>query len=189
MSARGRHDEAIGEVRRAVALDPASSSIMTSLAFVLSNARRFDEAIDTQKIAVERSADSTLAQLDLARAYRLSGRHDLAIETSRRMADSGDPLGPTFLAASYARAGRKADALTIVRKMENDARRSHQGGFLVGVVYAAMGDRDQAFRWLEEAFAAHDTFLPWLKVDPEFDALRGDPRFDDLVRRIGIPER
>ena len=189
LSARGRHDEAIAEVRRARALDPGSSSILTSLAFVLSNARRFEEAIDTHKMAVERSADSTLAQLNLSRAYRFSGRHDLAIETSRRMADSGDPLGPTFLAASYARAGRTADALSIVRKLEGDAQRSHQGSFLVALAYTALDDRDRAFRWLESAYGEHDTFLPWLKVDPEFEVLHGDPRFDDLVRRIGIPDR
>ena len=73
--------------------------------------------------------------------------------------------------------------------MEDESRRSHQGSFLVGVVYAALGDRDPAFRWLDEAYKEHDTFLPWLKVDPEFDKLRGDPRFDDLVRRIGIPDK
>jgi hypothetical protein len=58
----------------------------------------------------------------------------------------------------------------------------------MGSAYAAIGDADRAFQWLEKAYEAHDTFLPWLKVDPELDELRGDPRFDDLVRRIGIPE-
>jgi hypothetical protein len=103
------------------------------------------------------------------------------------MADSGDPLGPTFLAASYARAGRGAAALAIVRPLEDAARRSHRDGFLIGLVYSALGDHDAAFRWLEEAYREHDTFLPWLNVDPEFDRLRDDPRFHDLVRRIGIP--
>jgi len=189
LSTRGRHDEAIAEVRLAVALDPLSPELMTNLGFVLSNARRFDEAIEVQKAAVEKGADSTLAQLDLARVHRLAGKTDLAIAESRRMLDSGDPLGPAFMAASLARAGRTADALAIVRKMEAEARRSHQGYFLIGAVYAALGDRDQAFHWLDEAYAEHDTFLPWMKVDPEFDKIRGDPRYDDLIRRIGIPSR
>jgi eukaryotic-like serine/threonine-protein kinase len=187
LSVRGRHDEAIAEVSRAVALDPLSPQHATSLGFVLTNARRFDEAIEVLKGAVEKGAGSTLGQLDLVRAYRLSGNADLAIAGSRKMADSGDPLGPTFLAASYGRAGRRADALAIVRPREDAARRSHQGSYLIGTVYAALGDRDPAFRWLEEAYTEHDTFLPWFKVDPEFDKLHGDPRFDDLVRRIGIP--
>jgi serine/threonine protein kinase len=189
LSTRARHDDAINEVRRAAALDPISPQIKTSLAFVLSNARQFDEAVAIQKQAAEQGLESTLAQLDLARLYRLSGQHDLAIALSRTMVDSGDPLGPTFLAASYARAGRRADALAIVRKMAADAAGSDQGAFLVAAVYAALADRDRAFRWLEEAYQERDTFLPWLKVDPEFDSLRGDPRFDSLIRRIGIPDR
>jgi hypothetical protein len=73
--------------------------------------------------------------------------------------------------------------------MEDHARRSRQGSFLVGAVYAALGDRDPAFRWLDEAVREHDTFLPWMKVDPEFDNLRTDQRFDSLIRRIGIPDK
>ncbi len=188
LSTRARHDAAIAELRQAVALDPLSTELMTSLGFVLINARRFDEAIDVQKAAVAKGADSTLAQLDLARAYRLAGKSDLAIAESRKMLDTGDPLAEPFMALSYARAGRRADSLAILRKMEDNARRSRQGSFLVAAVYAALGDRDPAFRWLDEAFKEHDTFLPWMKVDPEFDKLRGDPRFDDLIRRIGIPE-
>ncbi len=187
LSTQGRHQDAIAEVRRAVALDPLSAELMTNLGFVLSNARQFDEAIEVMKRAVEKGTDSTLTQLDLARAYRLAGKHDQAIAISRQMLDSGDPLGPSFLAASYARGGRRADAVAIVKKMEDQARHSQQGYFLIAVVYAALGDRDPAFHWLERAYAAHDTFLPWLKVDPEFDSLRRDPRYDDLIRRIGIP--
>jgi TolB-like protein/tetratricopeptide (TPR) repeat protein len=188
LSTRARHDAAIAELKQAVTLDPLSTDLMTSLGFVLINARRFDEAIDVHKAAAAKGADSTLAQLDLARAYRLAGKSDLAIAESRKMLDTGDPLGEPFMALSYARAGRRADAVPILRKMEDTARRSGQGGFLIGAVYAALGDRDSAFRWLDEAFKAHDTFLPWMKVDPEFDNLRGDPRYDDLIRRIGIPE-
>ena len=188
LSTRGRHEDAIAEVRRAAALDPISPQTKTSLAFVLSNARQFDEAIAVQKMAAQEGPESTLAQLDLARVYRLSGQPDLAITLSQRMVDSGDPLGPTFLAASYGRAGRRGQALTIVRRLEAEARRSDQGAYLVAAVYAALGDRDPAFRWLEEAYKERDTFLPWLKVDPEFDSLRTDPRFADLIRRIGIPD-
>jgi len=187
LSVRGRHDEAIAEVRRAVALDPLSLQHMTSLGFVLTNARRFDESIEVLKGAVEKGGDATLAQLDLARAYRFSGNYDRAIALSRQMLDRGDPLGPTFLASSYARAGRRADALAVVKPLEDAARRSHQRNYLIAAVYAALGDRDPAIRWLEQAFAEHDTFLPWCNVDPEFDKLRGDPRFADLVRRIGNP--
>src|SRR5439155_7610929 len=136
-----------------------------------------------------KGAESTLAHLDLARAYRLAGKSDLAIAESRKMLDNGDPLAEPFMALNYARGGRRAEALAILRKMEDNARKSHQGNFLVAAVYAALGDKDPAFRWLDEAVKQHDTFLPWIKVDPELAPLRGDARFDTLIRRIGIPER
>ena len=189
LGTRGRLDESIAEIRRAMALDPLSGRIAISLGFMLSNARRFDEAIAALKHAIALDPDQTLAQLDLARAYRLAGMADLAIAESRRMVTSGDPLGPSFLAASYAHAGRKAEALAIVNDMIHKARQSHQGGLLIALVFAALGDRDQAFHWLEQAYAEHDTFLTWLRVDPEFDNIRGDARFEDLIRRIGIPTR
>lgn len=189
LGTRRRFEEAIAEIKRAAALDPLSGRIAVSIGFMLTNARRYDESIEALKHAIELEPDQTLAQLDLARAYRLAGMVDLAIAKSRRMLDSGDPLGPTFLAASYAHAGRKAEALVLVKGMIEKARRSRQGGFLVALVFATLGDRDQAFHWLEQAYEEHDTFLPWLRADPEFDALHGDPRFEDLVRRIGIPAR
>jgi TolB-like protein/tetratricopeptide (TPR) repeat protein len=189
LSTRGRHDDAIAELKEAIALDPLSTELMTSLGFVLINATRFDEAIAEHQAAVSKGAESTLAQLDLTRAYRLAGKIDLAIAEGRKMLDNGDPLAEPFMAMNYARAGRRAEALTILRKMEDNARSRHQGNFLVAAVHAALGETDPAFRWLDEAFKQHDTFLPWLKVDPELAALHDDPRFAEMIRRIGIPDR
>ena len=189
LGTRRRFDEAIAEVGKGAALDPLSSRITVSLGFLLSNAERYDEAIEILKQAAEFDPDFTLPRLDLARAYRLAGMADLAIAASRRMLDSGDPLGTTFLAAAYGRAGRKAEAMPLLREMIAKARRSTGESYKVALVYASMGERDSAFEWLEKAFAERDTFLPWLNSDPDFNPLRSDPRFDALIRRIGIPSR
>jgi eukaryotic-like serine/threonine-protein kinase len=189
LSTRARHDDAIAELHKAVALDPVSPELMTSLGFVLTNARRFDEALRVLNEAVSNGTDSTLAQLDLARVHRFAGHGDLAIELSRAMLQKGDPVGEMFLALSYARAGRRAEARALLTKLEDAAPRTQPRAILVAAIYADLGDRDAAFHWLDEAFAAHDTFLPWLRVDPEFDSLHGDPRFDALIKRIGIPDR
>jgi tetratricopeptide (TPR) repeat protein len=189
LATRRRFDEAIAEVRKGAALDPLSARITVSLGFLLSNAERYDESIQILKQAAELDPDFTLPRLDLARAYRLAGMADLAIAESRRMLDSGDPLGPTFLAAAYGRAGRKAEAMPLLQEMIAKARQSTGESFKVALVYASMNERDAAFQWLEKAFAEHDTFLPWLNADPDFDPLRSDPRFDALIRRIGIPSR
>jgi TolB-like protein/Tfp pilus assembly protein PilF len=189
LGTRGRFDEAIAEINRAIELDPLNARNTTSLGFMLTNARRFPESIEALKRALQIEPDDTLARLDLARAYRLAGMHDLSIRESRAMVDSGDPLGPTFLALSYARAGRRADAQKLLQDLIAKAEREQRGSFLVAAVFATLGDKDRGFDWLDRAVKEHDTFLPWMKVDPEFDALRGDPRFDDLIRRIGIPDR
>jgi eukaryotic-like serine/threonine-protein kinase len=189
LGTRGRMDEAIAQIRRAAALDPLSGRIATSVGFMLTNARRYDEAIEALKKAIALEPDQTLARLDLARAYRLSGSNDLAIKESEAMLSSGDPLGPSFVAASYAHANRRREALEIVNGMIAKTRETGQGSLLIALVYAALRDKEQAFAWLEQAYQERDTFLAWLKVDPEFDVLHADPRFADLVRRIGIPSR
>ena len=189
LGTRSRVDEAIAEIKKGVALDPLSPLISVSLGFLLTQAGRFDEAIQVLKQAIELDPDFTLPRLDLARVYRLAGQYDLAIAESRKMQDRGDPLGPTFLAAAYARAGRRPEAMVIVQDMISKTRQSKSGSFLIALVFTALGEKDQAFEWLEGAYKEHDTFLPWLNVDPEFDSLHSDPRFQDLVRRIGIPDR
>ena len=189
LGTKRRFDEAIAEVRKGAALDPLSSRITVSLGFLLTNAGRYDEAIQILKQAAELDPDFTLPRLDLARAYRLAGMADLAIAESRRMLDSGDPLGPTFLAAAYGRAGRKREAMPLLQQMIAKGRQSTGESFKIALVYASMSERDSAFEWLEKAFAEHDTFLPWLNSDPDFEPLRGDPRFEALIRRIGIPSR
>jgi eukaryotic-like serine/threonine-protein kinase len=189
LATKRQFDEAIAEVKKGAALDPLSARITVSLGFLLSNAGRYDEAIQILKQAAELDPDFTLPRLDLARAYRLAGMADLAIAESRRMVDSGDPLGLTFLAAAYGRAGRRAEAMPLLQEMIAKARQSSGESFKVALVYASMSERDATFKWLDKAFAEHDTFLPWLNADPDFDPLRSDPRFDALIRRIGIPSR
>ena len=103
------------------------------------------------------------------------------------MVERRDPMGPTFLAAAEAVAGRRRDALAHLKPIEDEAARTNQNAFLVAVVYAALGDKDQTFKWLETAYDRRDTFLAWLNANPEFDSVRDDRRFGELVERIGIP--
>ena len=174
-------------MRRAAELDPTSHQMKTSVAFVLSNARRYDEAIEIQKVAASMGQDSTLPQLDLARMYRLSGQYDLAVDLSRQDGGQRRSAGPD-VSRCQLRARWPSRRSTRHRSHNGSRCRADRiRGFLLAIVYACLGDRDRAFQWLEVAYKQRDTFLPWLKVDPELDPLRGDPRFDDLVRRVGIP--
>jgi serine/threonine protein kinase/tetratricopeptide (TPR) repeat protein len=180
-----RFDEGIAEERRAEVLDPLTPP--TTLGFVLTEAHRYDEAVAALKRALELEPDSVLAHVFLGDAYRLSGKGDLAITESRRAIELGFPFGQALLAASYAAAGRKAEAGALLKESIEQSKRSHSGAMFIAIAFAAMGEKDQAFIWLEESHKEHAPGLTVVNAIPFFDALRADPRFQDLVRRIGIP--
>jgi TolB-like protein/Tfp pilus assembly protein PilF len=180
-----RFDEGIAEERRGETLDPLTPP--TALGFLLTQAHRYDEAVVALKRALELEPDSVLAHVFLADAYRLSGRGDLAITENRRGIELGYPFGQPLLAASYAAVGRKAEAVALLKESIERSKRSHAGAVFIATAFAAMGEKDQAFIWLEASYNEHDPDLTELNALPFFDTLRGDPRFRDLVRRIGIP--
>lgn len=184
---RGRYDEAIAECRRGEALDPLSPGFALGSAYTLTFAHRYDEAIETLKRALELEPNFATAHRYLAGAYRLKGMTDLAIAESRRAVELRDPIGQVDLAASYAASGRKGEAVTLLKGAIEESKRSRRGALDIALILVALGEGDQAFAWLEEAYKEHDQWLPFLNVNPEFAALRDDPRFRDLVRRIGIP--
>jgi serine/threonine protein kinase/tetratricopeptide (TPR) repeat protein len=180
-----RFDEGIAEERRAEVLDPLTPP--TGLGFVLTEAHRYDEAVAALKRALELEPDSVLAHVFLADPYRMSGRGDLAIAENRRAIELGFPFGQALLAASYAAAGRKAEAVALLKESIEQSKRSHAGAVFIATAFAAMGEKDQALIWLEESYKEHDPGLTVVNALPFFDALRNDPRFQDLVRRVGIP--
>jgi TolB-like protein/Flp pilus assembly protein TadD len=181
-----RFDEGIAEEKRAEALDPLLPP--TSLGYILTEAHRYDEAFVALNRALELEPDSVLAHVYLARLYGYSGKGDLAIAESRRAIELGFPFGQTLLAQSYAVAGKKAEAMALLKKSIEQSKRSNSGAFFIVFAYDALGDKDQAFSLLEESYKEHDAVLVFLNEVPFLnDAWRGDPRFQDLVRRIGIP--
>ena len=92
------------------------------------------------------------------------------------------------VAATYAKIGKIAEARTIVERAEKAWKPGDRSAFWIAAAYARLGEKDAAFEWLERAFQEHALFLVFLKFHPLFEALHGDPRFNDLVRRIGIPD-
>ncbi len=185
----GRFDEGIAEEKRAEALDPLSPQMPTGIGWTLTMAHRYDEAVAALKRALELEPDFVVAHQFLAEAYRLSGKGELAITESRRAIDLGYPFGRTLLAESYATAGKKAEAMALLKESSNQFKTSHGGAFLIAAAFNELGEKDQAFTWLEESYKAHEPILAVLNAAPFFDNLRGDSRFQDLVRRIGIPTR
>jgi len=185
----GRYDEAIEQFKLGAALDPGAPSMLAGLGQTLTYARRYDDAIEAFKQAFALEPDLAAGHRDLAAAYRLKGLGDLAIEESRRTIKSGEPSGRASLAQSYLVAGRKADALAVLKELIEEGSQSRGEARGIAIVFAALGDANQACQWLEQAFKEKDPNLVFLSTGPEFETLRADARFEDLVRRVGIPAR
>jgi tetratricopeptide (TPR) repeat protein len=90
------------------------------------------------------------------------------------------------LGNAYARAGKTDAALKTISQLQERVRKDGVGRYEIALVYTGLGNKTEAFKWLEESYKAHDAGLLYLKVDPLLDPLRSDPRFDDLVRRVGL---
>ena len=102
---------------------------------------------------------------------------------------SGDsPDEPASLAYTYALSGRKQEALRIIDDLQERSKRSYISPAIIAFVYTGLGEKDQAFEWLEKAYHGRDSLLVLLKVEPMFDPLRSDPRFQDLLRRVGFSQ-
>ena len=179
LSTTGRLDEGTVELRRAQQLDPASLPINADLGRHLCNARRwYDQGIEQLQKTIELDPDWPRARFFLAQCYEQKGMYDEAIRETER-AGAGWPQ----LARLYARVGRRDEALRILAEMKERPN----SPVVFASVYAALGDKEQAFEWLEKAFAERHPGLRGLKTNPHFDGLRSDPRFADLLRRMGLP--
>ena len=184
---RGRAEEAIAEANRAQELDPFSLAISSKRGFILASARHYDEAIEQFRRVIAMDQNNYQAYWFLAQTYGLSGRIAEAIAASEKAAAiSRAPGALGFLGKHYALAGRKEEANKILNELRELNKRRYVSPPAFANVYIGLGDKDQAFYWLEKAFQERSNFMAFLKVFPGGDSLRDDPRFDDLLRRMGL---
>ena len=186
----GRIEESIAASNRARSLDPFSLSISVQRGFLLENARRYDEAIEQLRTVVAMAPDHYQAYWTLGHAYAAHGRFDEAIAAAEKAVDLSDrvPGALGILGLAYGLGGRKAEAREIVNELlELNKTRYVTPAALVNA-YIGLGEKDEAFVWLEKAFQERSNYLAFVKVFPIMDPLRSDPRFADLVRRVGLPQ-
>ena len=184
LSNLGRHDEAIAEVRRARELDPLSLVMRSSVGRFLYYARRYDEAIPELKKTLELDPGRVYARLYLALCYEGKGSYTEALNEFEQFSAAFGGAPSVGLAHLYAVEGEKEKARQIVKGLRRDAGDSDW--FFLSRVYAALGEKDEAFDCLEKAYQTHDFFLSFLNVDPHLDPLHSDARFVELVRRLGL---
>ncbi len=186
LSVVGRHDEAVAFAKRAEELDPFSPFFNTNTGFVLFLARRYDEAIEALKKTLELDPNHSNAHFILGLVYTEKGMYAEAIAAYQEAIrlDKVNPSLPITLGATYARAGKREQAQAILQQLQ--ASRSYISPTNLAIFYTALGEREQAFVSLEQAYTAHDIQLQYLGVGPAYDSLRDDLRFDELVRRIRL---
>lgn len=187
LSRLGRAEEAIREMELAIRFDPISAYIHADYATILVNARRYDEAIERAKKALELDSNFVTAYFPISRAYAAKAMYREALDAQQKsMAHSTYKKPRWYAAYIQARAGNRSEAENILIDDERTDTRSVWKPYYIAMGYAALGEPDRAFAWLERAFEERAIGVLALKVEPEWDSLRSDPRFTDLLRRIGL---
>jgi TolB-like protein/tetratricopeptide (TPR) repeat protein len=177
--------DAIEHAQRARELDPLSMIIGNLMGLILLHSGDYDRSIETLLQTLELDPSFSLAQSTLASAYSAKGMHEEAVEVAARLARN-DPASVNMAALSlaYARAGRRQDALRVLEEVRGSANYP----LSVANIYTGLGEEDAAFEWLEKAFELRSMPVTWLRTAPASEPIRSDPRFEELLRRIGLPE-
>jgi tetratricopeptide (TPR) repeat protein len=190
LSIAGRHEEAIAEMKRAEELDPLSTEIGGDPGWVYYMARHYDQAIEYLRRVLEAHPKSVWSHSVLGEAYLQKGMYAEAIAELQHAVTltPGSPFPLTELGNAYAVAGKRGEALKILAELKT---RLSKGGSVssydMAVLYAGLGEKDEAFASLRKAFQQQDVGRMWTKVDPRLDPLRSDPRFQEMVRRMNFP--
>jgi len=185
----GRSEEGARELSLAQKIDPLSVVINVDIGKMLFFGHQSDRAISQMRDTLRLDPDFPTARLFLAMSYNQKGLKDEAVNELKLAIDTtgGVPLFKAVLAYLYAGAGRTSEATAILNELKTLLERQPVPAFHIALIYAGMGDKDQSFIWLDKAFAEHDPFLVYIKVDPNFDVLREDPRFESLLRKLNYP--
>jgi DNA-binding winged helix-turn-helix (wHTH) protein/TolB-like protein/Flp pilus assembly protein TadD len=185
----GRHQEAVSTIRQAQRLTPLSLNINVQVVRILYFARHYDEAIEQCRKTLELEPNYGGGRFFLGRLYKQKGMYREALaelEKAKDLLIDNAELA-SIIGYTYAVSGRRLEARRVLQELQQQANQRYVSPYHIAIIYAGLGERDQAFRWLEKAFADREGRMTILKAAPEFDGLHSDPRFTDLLRRIGLP--
>ncbi len=185
----GRRGDALREIEEARKLDPLSVRINGNVGLVLYFARQYDAAIEQLRKGLELEPNDVGSHVQLGWAYMQKGMHQEAVTEIQKAANQGTGtlLPLAALAQAYAVAGNRDEAHRVLKLLKVLSGQKCVVPYQTATVYAGLGQREEAFAWLERALEAHDPRLNILNVDPSLDPLRSDPRFHDLLRRMNFP--
>jgi tetratricopeptide (TPR) repeat protein len=189
LTACGRGEEAIAEMTRAQELEPASLIINATAGWVFYLLRRYDEAIEQATKMLDLDPNFPVAHRYLGLAYeQKQAFHEAIVELQQAATLSGGSAeNVASLAHVYAIANVEAEARKLLHELTKRATREYVPSYEIAVVCAGLGEKEQAFEWLEKAYRERYHWLNLMGVDPRLDSLRFAPHFADLLRRVGIP--
>jgi len=186
----GRYDKAIEEIWKARELDPLSPRINVNVGLILYYARQYDRALEELKKSIELFPDHGANYSYLSCVYAQLGQFEEAINAKLHVYEitqGNSELSP-WLAYCYALSGNRAETQKRLRDIIEYSKKGFVSYIVIARVYVGLGDKEQAFIWLDKAYSEKDSRLTYLKADPTFDPLRSDPHFTALLKKIGLED-
>jgi TolB-like protein/Tfp pilus assembly protein PilF len=186
LSALGREEDAFGEIQTAQRLDPLSLATSLTGGWISYYAGQYDRALQQCRGVLELDPNWNPAHECLGDVYTAKGNFPEGIAEGQRAATGHDPVRLAGLGRSYALAGRESDARKILAELNKASKTEYVAPYFFAIIEGALGEKDQAFAWLEKGFNGRDPYLARLRVDIAMDPLRSDARFKTLLQRIGL---
>jgi TolB-like protein/Flp pilus assembly protein TadD/predicted Ser/Thr protein kinase len=185
----GRMAESLAEMRRGRDLDPLSPVANLNVGRTLFGEGEYDKALAEYQRLLDQDPAWSQAHYELGRTYEQMGKLEEAIEELKKSVELSDrPIHIAELAHAYAVAGHKEQAGKLLKELRAASVQRYVSAYDIALVYAGLADEEEIFRWLEKAYGERESGLLNLKWDPAFSNLYSDPRFADLLRRIGLPQ-
>jgi TolB-like protein/DNA-binding winged helix-turn-helix (wHTH) protein/Flp pilus assembly protein TadD len=192
LEAMGRNNEAMAERKKALELDPLSLIINFELGLAFYYTRDYDRAIEQFQKTLELDQNFRPVHAFLPAAYEQKGMYGEAIARFKNAIPLKESSEVTFLRAGlghvYGVSGKKSEARRLLDELKHLSAQEYVPAPNIALIYAGLGEKDQAFAWLNKGYEDRSFQMQWIKIEPRWDSLRSDPRFQDLMRRVGLPK-
>jgi tetratricopeptide (TPR) repeat protein len=185
----GRHEEAVARMKKGQEFDPLSLIINVAVGWALYHGRSYDEAVAQLRRTVELDPNYPVTYWILGLLLRKISRYDLAIAEGEKAVtlSGGSPLMRAALACTLGTAGRTKEAREMLDDLTGLAKKTYVAPYFFAAICIGIGENERAMECLEKCYEEHSHWLIYLHLDPSMDSLRDNPRFQNLLRRVGLP--